>query len=81
MEEKAEFNGKEIIETTHFRNELYNKYRKTLDIAVEILKRRNHTKESKDKTMAHLRTKKGIWEVAFAETENNIILIYIKLRR
>jgi hypothetical protein len=37
MFEKVTFNGKELVESGHFKNELYNAYKKNLDLVIEIL--------------------------------------------
>ncbi|UCH90078.1 MAG: hypothetical protein JSV49_05395 [Thermoplasmata archaeon] len=72
---------KDLILTGHCRNELYDKYKKNLDLIIEILTGGLHSKESKEKSMVRLRTKKGIWELVYVETENELILIHLKFRR
>ncbi len=81
MFDKVTFKGKELVESGHFKNELYNLYRKNLDLAIEILKEGTHTRVSKDKTKVEKKTLGGKWELIYAETENEIVLIHIKLVR
>ena len=38
-------------------------------------------KQSKEKSVVYKQTKGGKWELVYVETENEIILIHIKLRR
>jgi len=75
------FKGKELILTGHIQKELYDKYRKNLDLILEILSDGDHSKESREKTKVRLRTKNRKWELVFIETEKEIILIHLKLRR
>jgi len=75
------YNGKELIETGHFKEELYYKYRKNLDLVEDILESGVHQKESKKKMIAIMPTKDGIWELVYAETVDELVLIHIKLRR
>jgi hypothetical protein len=81
MFEKVTFNGKELVESGHFKNELYNAYKKNLDLVIEILEEGIHKRESKEKIRAEKATKDGKWELVYMETENEIVLIHIKLRR
>lgn len=81
MFDKVTFNGKELIETGHFKNELYNVYKKNLDLVIELLEEGIHTRESKEKTRVGKKTKRGKWELVYAETEREIVLIHIKLTR
>ncbi len=75
------FNEKEIIETGHFKEELYYKYRKNLDLVEDILESGEHLKESKNKMIVTMPTKDGIWELVYSETKHELVLIHIKLRR
>ena len=72
---------KELILTGHIKRELYDRYKKNLDLIFEILMDGNYSKESKEKFKVEYRTKHGIWELVYVETENEIILIHLKLRR
>ncbi|MFQ6136193.1 MAG: hypothetical protein ACE5PM_03335 [Candidatus Hydrothermarchaeales archaeon] len=81
MFEKVTFNGKELIESGHFKGELYNIYKKNLDLVLEILKEGTHTRESKDKIKVEKKTRKGTWELVYVETKNEIVLVHLKLRR
>ena len=81
MFEPIKYNGKELIETGHFKEELYYKYRKNLDLVEDILESGEHQKESKNKMIATMPTKEGFWELVYAETTDELVLIHIKLRR
>jgi hypothetical protein len=81
MFNKVTFNGKIIIESGHFKNELYNVYKKNQDLVFEILEEGTHTKESKEKTRVEKQTKGGRWELVYVETENEIVLIHLKFIR
>ena len=76
-----EYKGKYIILTGHIRNELYDVYKKNLDLNFEILGSGKSSKQSKEKTKVQLKTKKGQWELVYVETDDEIILIHLKLRR
>ena len=78
---EIKYKGKDIILTGHIKNELYDIYKKNLDIIFEILGSRTSSKQSKEKTQVQLKTKKGQWELVYIETEDEIILIHLKLRR
>ena len=58
---EIKFKGKDIILTGHIKNELYDIYKKNLDIIFEILSSGTSSKQSKDKTKVLMRTKKGLW--------------------
>lgn len=73
--------GKRIKVTDSFREELYDKYRKSLDLVQEILDEGRHVPESREKNYVTKPTKEGFWELVYAEKENYIILIHLKLRR
>lgn len=75
------FNGKNFVETGHFKRELYDVYGKNLDLVIDILERGKHSIESKSKTKAELRTFNGTWELVYVEGEGEIILVHLKLRR
>ncbi|MEE8403686.1 MAG: hypothetical protein V3R93_08035 [Candidatus Hydrothermarchaeaceae archaeon] len=81
MFDKVTFKGKEIIESGHFKNELYNVYKKNLDLVFEILEDGAHTKESKEKMRVEKRTKGGRWELVYVETENEIVRVHLKFVR
>ena len=81
MFNKVTFKGKEIIESGHFKNELYNVYKKNLDLIFKILEEGTHTKESKEKVRVEKRTKGGKWELVYIETEKEIVLIHLKFMR
>lgn len=79
MFENVTFHGKELVESGHFKDELYNVYRKNLDLVLEILEKGTYNRESKDKTMVLKKTRGGTWELVYVETE--IVLVHLKLRR
>ncbi len=81
MPEELRFKNKDLIETGHFKNELYNIYRKNLDFVLEILEKGEHEKESKEKVRVERKAKNGVWELVYAETDKEIILIHLKLVR
>jgi hypothetical protein len=81
MFEKVTFNGKELVESGHFKNKLYSVYKKNLDLVIEILEEGIHKRESKEKIRAEKVTKDGEWELVYIGTENEIVLVHIKLRR
>ncbi len=81
MFNKVTFKKKEIIESGHFKNELYNIYKKNLNLIFEILEEDTHTKESKEKVRVEKQTKGGRWELVYVETENEIVLIHLKFIR
>jgi len=81
MPEELKFKNKDLIETGHFKNELYNIYRKNLDFVLEILEKGEYEKESKEKVRVEKKTKKGVWELVYAETDKGIVLIHLKLVR
>ena len=78
---EIKYKGKDIILTGHIRNELYDVYKKNLDLIFEILSSGTSSKQSKEKTKVLLKTKKGQWELVYVETEDEIILIHLKLKR
>ncbi len=78
---EIKYKGKYIILTGHIKNELYDIYKKNLDLIFEILSSGISSKQSKDKTKVLMTTKKGLWELVYVETEDEIILIHLKLRR
>ncbi|MDI6654597.1 MAG: hypothetical protein QME59_01765 [Candidatus Hydrothermarchaeota archaeon] len=47
----------------------------------EILDEGRHVPESREKSCVTKPTKGGFWELVYAEKENYIILIHLKLRR
>ena len=73
--------GKRLKLTDHFIGELYNKYKKSLDLVHEILDEGEHSHESTGKVCAVKPTKKGFWELVYVDKKNYIVLIHIKLRR
>ena len=75
------YNNKDLVLTGHFKNELYTYYKKNLDLIVDIFHTGTHNKESKDKSVVCMKTKGGKWELVYIETENEIVLVHIKLRR
>ena len=81
MFEQILYNGKVLIETGHFKKELYDKYRKILGLVTDILNNGKHRKESKEKICVNYPTKRGLWELVYIETTDEIILVHIKLRR
>ncbi len=81
MFNKVTFKGKELVESGHFKNELYAVYKKNLDLAVEILEEGMHVRISREKMKAEKRTKGGKWELVYAETEKEIVLIHLKFVR
>ena len=78
---EIKYKGKDIILTGHIRNELYDVYKKNLDLIFEILSSGTSSKQSKKKTKVLLKTKKGQRELVYVETEDEIILIHLKLKR
>jgi hypothetical protein len=78
---EIKFKGKDIILTGYIKNELYDVYKKNLDLIFEILSSGTSSKQSKEKTKVQLKTKKGLWELVYVKTEKEIILIHLKLRR
>ena len=66
MFEPILFKGKELIETGHFKEEIYYKYRKNLDLVEDILELGVHRKESKNKMIATMPTKDGTWELVYS---------------
>lgn len=81
MPEELRFRNKDLVETGHFKNELYNIYRKNLDFVLELLEKGKHKKESKEKIRVMKKAKGGAWELVYAETDKEIILIHLKLVR
>ncbi|MFQ5887132.1 MAG: hypothetical protein ACE5HY_00370 [Candidatus Hydrothermarchaeales archaeon] len=79
MFENVTFQGKELVESGHFKDELYNVYRKNLDLVLEILEKGAHVRESKDKMKVEKKTRGGTWELVYVETET--VLVHLKLRR
>ena len=77
----VKYRGKNLILTGHIQKELYNIYKKNLDLIFEILSAGIASKQSKEKTNIKLKTKKGTWELVYIETEDEIVLIHLKLRR
>jgi hypothetical protein len=78
---EIKYKGKDIILTGHIKNELYDVYKKNLDLIFEILSDGISSKQSKQKTKVQLKTKKGQWDLVYVETDDEIILIHLKLRR
>ncbi len=64
--------------TRHFAAELFDKERKTMDLALEVLEEGKPQGESKDRTKATKRTKDGSWEIVYTETQDQIVLIHFK---
>ncbi len=81
MFENVTFRGKELVESGHFKDELYNVYRKNLDLVLEILEKGAHVRESNDKMKVLKKTRGGTWELVYVETETEIVLVHLKLRR
>jgi hypothetical protein len=81
MFDKVTFKGKELIESGHFKNELYTIYKKNLDLAIELLEEGMHVRISKEKMKTEKKTKGGKWELVYAETANEIVLIHLKFIR
>jgi len=81
MTEELKFKNKDLIETGHFKNELYSIYRKNLDFVLEILEKGEHEKESKEKVRVIKKAKGGVWELVYAETDKEIVLIHLKFVR
>ncbi len=79
MFENVTFHGKELVESGHFKDELYNVYMKNLDLVLEILEKGAHVRESKDKMKVLKKTRGRTWELVYVETE--IVLVHLKLRR
>lgn len=80
-EELTAWRGKKLITTNEFRNELYSKYKKNLDLVHEILNEGKHAAESRQKQIVRKPTKGGYWELVYAEKSGCVILIHLKLRR
>ena len=78
---KSKGKRKQLILTGHIKRELYDRYKKNLDLIFEILIEGNYSKQSKEKTKVEHRTKPGIWELIYVETDDEIVLIHLKLRR
>jgi hypothetical protein len=78
---EIKYKGKDIILTGHIKNELYDVYKKNLDLIFEILSDGISSKQSKQKTKVQLKTKKGQWDLVYVKTDDEIILIHLKLRR
>ena len=81
MNIKIRKQNKQLLLTGHCRAELYDRYRKDLDLVFEILVHGRHTRQSMEKTRVELMTKAGKWEFVYVENETDIIIIHIKLRR
>lgn len=79
--EQPLFRGKRLVETGHFHRELYGVYRKGVDFALELLEDGRHERESRDKVRVTKRTAGGLWELVYAESECEVFLIHLKLRR
>lgn len=78
--ELAYWKGRRLETTISFRKELYDTYKKNLDLVHDILDRGIHKPESKDKTIVTKPTKRGFWELVYSEKEDSIVLIHLKLR-
>ena len=53
---EIKYKGKDIILTGHIKNELYDVYKKNLDLIFEILSSGTSSKQSKEKTKVQLKT-------------------------
>jgi hypothetical protein len=80
-EEPPSFRGKRLVETGHFHRELYEVYRKGIDFAAELLDEGFHERESSEKMRVTKRTSGGLWELVYAESEDEVFLIHLKFRR
>ncbi len=59
------FDGRELVETGHFRHELYDVYRKTLDFVMHLLETGVHEKESGEKFRVEKKSRRGTWELVY----------------
>lgn len=75
------YRGKELVATGHFKRELYDVYGKNLNLALEILEEGEHERESREKVLVRKRSKGGTWELVYAETGSEIVLVHIKFVR
>lgn len=77
---EVKYKGKNLILTGHIKVELYDVYKKNLDLIFDILGTGEMTIQSKEKKRVLMETKKGTWELIYVETEDDIVLIHLKLR-
>lgn len=77
---QIKYKGKNLILTGHIRHELYDIYKKNLDLIFDILGTGRTRKRSKVKREVLMDTKQGTWELVYVETEDDIVLIHLKLR-
>ena len=75
------FRGKLLVRTGHFHNECYERYRKDLHFALELLVEGEHKRESREKMRVLKPTRDGTWELVYAEYPFEIVPVHIKLRR
>lgn len=80
---KIEIAGKkkQLILTGHIRAELYDRYKKNLDLIIEILQYGSYSRESREKTKVQYMTRNGRWELIYVETKSELVLIHLKFRR
>ena len=80
-EDALRFSGKLLVRTGHFHDECYGKYRKSLHFALELLETGTHRRESREKVRVIKPSKDCPWELVYAETGSEIVLIHMKRRR
>ncbi|HLF05754.1 MAG TPA: hypothetical protein VI893_01025 [Thermoplasmata archaeon] len=49
-----------------------------MDLVLEVLEEGEPLRESKDRTKVTKKTKGGSWEIVYAETQDQIVLIHFK---
>jgi len=84
QDEKQEISSwcdRKLVTTKAFRDELYDIYKKDLDLVHEILDEGKHQPESKQKTQVEKKTKGGYWELVYSLKDDSVVLIHLKLRR
>jgi hypothetical protein len=75
------WNGRVLVTTKSFRQELYDRYRKNLDLVLLILEDGVHERESREKTRVVKKSKNGFWELVYTERNSCLILVHLKFRR
>ena len=64
--------------TRHFAAELFDEERKTMDLVLEVLEAGKPRRESRGRTKVTKKTKGGSWEIVYAETRDQVVLIHFK---
>ena len=80
MQFKVVYRGKKLLLTTHANMEA-EAHGKTIFKVLDVLERGEHIAESKEKSMAALRERHGMWEVVYVEFPDYFLAIHFKFVR